>query len=248
VASPRTSTGTGRSSAAPPPADAAPAARRDGWLSDVLGFEVFAVEGVPALPPAPGRVLEVARVPAADVSRLQALLEARFAVVDVNVTLERRAAAAAQPPSPPVERARPEDGPALLSLAARAFRYSRFHLDPLIDREAADRVKREWVRSYLEGRRGVELLVSHGERAPVGFLAVLESGEVRVIDLVAVEPAARRQGAGDALVAAFLAGAAPGQEVRVGTQVANVPSLRLYEKHGFRTTEASYVLHRHSGR
>ena len=34
--------------------------------------------------------------------------------------------------------------------------------------------------------------------------------------------------------------------IRVGTQLANVPSLRLYEKLGFYIVDAAYVFHYHS--
>ena len=33
--------------------------------------------------------------------------------------------------------------------------------------------------------------------------------------------------------------------VRVGTQIANIPSLRLYESLGFRIADTHYVLHYH---
>jgi hypothetical protein len=33
----------------------------------------------------------------------------------------------------------------------------------------------------------------------------------------------------------------------VGTQAANIPSLRLYESFGFRVCETAYVLHAHVG-
>jgi hypothetical protein len=35
--------------------------------------------------------------------------------------------------------------------------------------------------------------------------------------------------------------------MRVGTQIANIPSLRLYERLGFTMAESAYVLHAHRG-
>ena len=39
----------------------------------------------------------------------------------------------------------------------------------------------------------------------------------------------------------------PRRELRVGTQAANVPSVRLYEPLGFSLASAAYVLHLHRG-
>jgi ribosomal protein S18 acetylase RimI-like enzyme len=222
------------------------AVRADRWLAGVLGAPVHVVEPGGEPPQGPG--LAYAKVPAADTAEVDRLAALGFRVVDVNVTLERRGPAErAQPASVVVAAER--HAAALLDVAERSFRLSRFHLDPRIPGELADRVKREWVRSYLEGRRGLELLAAlDGRGEAVGFLAVLEAGGARVIDLVAVAPEARGRGHGDALVAAFVARHAPAAErLLVGTQAANAPSIRLYEKHGFRFREAKLVMHRHGG-
>ena len=56
------------------------------------------------------------------------------------------------------------------------------------------------------------------------------------------------QGVGAALVSAFVQRHGPlATELRTGTQIANVPSLRLYERLGFSISSASYVLHLHRG-
>jgi len=239
-ASPSTSTGTGSSSAVQPSEP-----RRDGWLSDVLGFEAWtATADSAAVVPAGGaRSLTTVRIPAEDTASLAAVEALGFSVVDVNVTLERAGFESAHTSS--VAVATPEQSEALLDVAGTCFRYSRFHLDSRITREAADRVKREWVRSYVEGTRGIELLAAGTD----GFLAVLEAADgARVIDLVGVAPSAQGRGVGEALVVAFGSRhGADGRTLRVGTQIANVPSLRLYEKLGFRVVSAAYVLHRHVG-
>ena len=231
---PSTSTGTGSSSAVQPSEP-----RRDGWLSDVLGFDAWTGSAPAGVAPA----LVTRRVPTDDVDGLRAAEALGFSVVDVNVTLERAGFDSA--PAPSVAVATPDQFDALLDVAGSCFRYSRFHLDPHIPRDAADRVKREWVRSYVEGRRGIELLAAGTD----GFLAVLEAPDgARVIDLVGVAPSAQGRGLGEALVTAFGSRHGEGgRTLRVGTQIANVPSLRLYEKLGFRIVSAAYVLHRHVG-
>jgi ribosomal protein S18 acetylase RimI-like enzyme len=67
-----------------------------------------------------------------------------------------------------------------------------------------------------------------------------------VIDLIAVATDAHGRGAGSALTAAF-AGLYTGMPRVVGTQIANVPSIRLYTKLGFALARSQYVLHLHAG-
>lgn len=222
--------------------------QRDAWLSDVLGFDAFnAMPGTVDVDRGGKRTLTTCRVPIQDVAALAVISEAGFRVVDVNVTLERVGAdgvagGAAGP-------ARADEHDELLRIAGTCFRYSRFHLDPQLPRELADRVKREWVRSYVEGRRGIELLSATDDGRTAGFLAVRESDDgARVIDLVGVATESQGHGVGESLVSTFVARhGEDGRTLRVGTQTANVPSLRLYEKLGFRVASSVYVLHRHAG-
>ena len=217
--------------------------RADPWLAEVLGRPVYAVDH-PVGDAPPG--FYYAKVPVHEVERVREHTEDGFSVVDVNVTLVREPGTDPPPAPVSVGPARPDQHGALLGIAESCFRYSRFHLDPRIPDELADRVKREWVRSYLERRRGVELLAAVDEGSPVGFLAVLERDGARLIDLVGVSAEAQGRGFGSALVAAFVARhAADGRRLLVGTQIANVPSLRLYSAHGFSVDSSAYVLHRH---
>ena len=216
--------------------------RRDSWLSDVLGFAVYEGDGPGGERPS----LTYAKIGVDDTEEVARLTATGFSVVDVNVTYAYGDGTWPEPSN--VEVAAPEHGDALIDIAGRCFRFSRFHLDPLIPNELADRVKREWIRSYVEGRRGSELLAAVDDGAPLGFLAVLEDGDSRIIDLVGVAPEAQGRGVGRALVTAFVARHhAPGRKLLVGTQIANVPSVRLYESVGFSLTGAAYVLHLHRG-
>lgn len=255
--------------------------RPDAWLARVLERPVFAVVPEPGAAGAeaaaaelrthaagPGRGgLYFAKVPCGEVATVGALETAGMRVVDVNVTFgadAARLAAAlgaggacegAGPGAVDVRPLGPDDPPgdaeAVLDIAGSCFRYSRFHLDPQLEPGLADRIKREWIASYVRGARGVELLVARREGVPVGFLAVVAAGDgpraPRVIDLVGVGAGAQRSGAGSALVRAFALRHAPHcDELRVGTQAANLPSLAFYERNGFRIVGTSYVLHLHA--
>lgn len=225
------------------------ALRTDAWLSEVLEQPVYAVDAKWSPAELPAGAFAFARVPVADVTRVRELTRRGFSVVDVGVTLrhEREEPRGGGGQVEVVEAAA-DHADRLLAIAGSCFRYSRFHLDPSIPDELADRVKREWVRSYVEGRRGSALLAAVAGGRPLGFLAVLGAGDACVIDLIGVDAAEQRRGVGGALVSAFVdryASAAPA--LQVGTQIANVPSLRLYERHGFRVESAAYVLHLHTG-
>ena len=83
---------------------------------------------------------------------------------------------------------------------------------------------------------------------PAGFLAALltDGDQTAVIDLIAVDDGYQRRGLGRALNEAFIARyhqRCP--RLRVGTQVANIPALGLYQQLGFRVAASQYVLHRH---
>jgi ribosomal protein S18 acetylase RimI-like enzyme len=78
-----------------------------------------------------------------------------------------------------------------------------------------------------------------------GFLMLLQSAGTLVIDLIAVERAARGNGLAAAMIRFAGHHFAQCGVLRVGTQVANIPATRLYEKLGFRMRCAHYVLHRH---
>jgi ribosomal protein S18 acetylase RimI-like enzyme len=234
---------------------------RDAWLSAVLDREVFradstdahAAGGVAAQPGSAPRAMYFARVDTADTGAIGELARQGFTVVDVNMTFSARPsdviAATADAAAVEVADAIEADRLAVLDIAGSCFRFSRFHLDPVLSADDAHRVKREWVRSYFDGARGNRLFVAH-QRSPVGFLAAIETERggcpAAVIDLVGVAADSQRSGVGRALVGAFARAYADRRELVVGTQAANVPSIRLYERLGFRLVASSYVLHRHT--
>jgi GNAT superfamily N-acetyltransferase len=239
----------------------------DPWLAGVFGCDVFRVaiaaapEGDASRPDGllaaarGGRAFFYAKVPTARVDVVKRLTAVGFSVVDVGVTFERAPGGALLPqagagPGVIIRDAAPADRDALLDCAGSCFVYSRFHLDPLVPRALADAIKREWVRSYLEGRRGDRLLTAERDGRAVGFLAQLSADAgvrpARVIDLVGVDRAHQGLGVGRALVDWFTRDSlGKCAVVRVGTQVANIPSIRIYESCGYRLVESAYVLHAH---
>jgi len=199
------------------------------------------------------RAFYYAKVPTRRVDFLQALAQSGFGVVDVNVTFEYQAPRRTRENDASLVTVReilPAEYEAVLNIAGSCFAYSRFHLDPEIPATLAHAIKREWIKSYLARQRGEKLLVALRHGMPVGFLAVLasslDSEPCRVIDLIGVERTHQGSGVGKALVSYLQEETtAAGLLLRVGTQAANLFSLRLYEGSGFRIAETAYVLHCH---
>ena len=167
-------------------------------------------------------------------------------MVDTNVVFDLSRpplGVVAAAPDVTVGDAAPEQKEAVLAIAGSAFRYSRFHLDPRVPAELANRIKRDWVANYFAKQRGDRLLVASRGGRPVGFLAALRAERTAVIDLIAVAGGEQRRGVGEALVGAFARAYADAAARIVGTQVANIPSVRFYEKLGFSLKQSQYVLH-----
>lgn len=186
-----------------------------------------------------------AKMPVDRVSDARAFEQLGFHVVDVNLTLEKSIASARSNSPAGVRSARPEDRTAVTAIARRSFRYSRFHLDPRIPSAKADEIKAAWAGNYFEGKRGDALYVAECEGVCAGFLQMVAADDAWVIDLIAVDAPYRGRGMAEVMIR-FAEARADRPLIRVGTQAANIPSLRLYEKLGFRMSAASYVFHLHA--
>jgi len=230
----------------------------DSWLSEKLARPAFTVMAATSSPAdiraafashqSPEGAFYTAKVGALELEVVGALTAEGFSVIESSLAFERpidRHAPVAQ-----VSVCQPAWHDAVLDIAEHAFRYSRFHVDPRIDHLAANRIKREWIQSYVDRRRGDVLLVAHENGTVTGFNAMLvterPSGPVAVIDLIGVHPEHQRRGIGRLLIDAALhhyQGRC--RSLEVGTQGSNIPSVRLYEGLGFRLIRSGFVLHRH---
>lgn len=194
-----------------------------------------------------------AKIPTADIGLVTILTRAGFDVTDVNVTLDLAGdiGSVASDTAGDVEigRASESDSTEIENVAGRCFTYSRFHLDPLISTTQANEVKRQWARNACRGRAATVYTARRGGEL-AGFLAVVTSdaGGTRdaIIDLIGVDAAHQGRGVGRSLSRAFIGNwRGKADRLRVGTQISNIPALRLYESLGFRVSETSYVLHAH---
>jgi len=237
----------------------------DNWLAGVFGRKVFRViledtdgdlKPLDTVFPdhrAPGEngAFYYTKIPTDRVAPVQTLASCGFYVVDVNVTLSCESSSAATPlktaRSFEIRAAIGTDFDQAISIAGSCFRFSRFHLDPAIPVSLANRIKEEWIRSYSRKTRGDELWVALQDGKVVGFLAEIRSAQnnkrIRIIDLIGVDPHFQKRGVGRSLVKFFVNDKSQCDLFQVGTQIANVASLRLYESLGFSATTSQYVLH-----
>ena len=226
----------------------------DKFLAEIVGRPAFRIAlppqgcdgvGIAAIRAAQSRpVFLYAKLPTHAVKAIRQLDELGFHVIDTTVTFERSAGGPAGI-SDSTRPAKLGDRDAIMALARECFSHSRLHLDPAISREAADHSRAEWAGNFFAGLRGNYMIVGESDGALAGFAQLLGPTDgILTIDLIGVAAPFRRRGVAGALVAA--AGAIAGaQTLRVGTQIANIPSLRLYESIGFRIVDTQYVLHYH---
>jgi ribosomal protein S18 acetylase RimI-like enzyme len=234
--------------------------RPDPWLASLLGLDAYRVLAEGAL---------VARRPDSDYSRLRVLCaqpvflytkistedqgasafleDLGFRLVDTNVTFETEGLPGIEAVGRCRVRFANGDDRAMVSeVAGRSFRYSRFHLDPKISKTTADRIKAAWAGNYFAGGRGDYMIVAEVGGEVAGFLQLLRSPDgILTIDLIAVAEEARGMSVASDMIAYAARECAGTRRFRVGTQVANIPSLRLYEKLGFRAVSSAYVFHHH---
>jgi GNAT superfamily N-acetyltransferase len=246
----------------------------DRWLSEIFGHDVFKIEVEPQPPSAADKsprtyhdVLRHAserpastyytKVNTDEIETVRRLGATGLYVVDVNVTfaLSPDSAAARNVAKDAtryeVQEISPEQHEEVLEIAGSCFRYSRFHLDPLVSPSIANRIKRDWIQNYIRKLRGERLWVASVDGRPAGFLAVIgsEAGgtRARTIDLIGVSSAFQRRGVGRALGAFFIGHYRDQCDLlQVGTQAANIPSMRLYEDLGFSIAKTTYVMHMHT--
>jgi len=134
----------------------------------------------------------------------------------------------------------------VISLATNSFRYSRFHIDPSFENAIADKIKGKWVENYYDGRRGDCMVVTELDNQITGFLLLLKNNnKLLTIDLIAVAKEHHGKKMASNMIT-FAESQLDFLKMQVSTQIGNNPSIRLYEKLGFRIQDAEYVFHFHN--
>jgi GNAT superfamily N-acetyltransferase len=230
----------------------------DKFLSNVLGVTSFSLASPfnsnfkAELPNHPCFVC--AKLATTDLESIKAVETLGFNLIDTNVRFQKCLGESYKklPLSSgySIRLTESEDQDFIGSVAQNNFVYSRFHLDPLIDNHKADLIKRTWVENFYSGQRGDYMVVACFKDSPIGFSQVLCNQENFIIDLIAVDSAHHGKGLASSMIT-FAESLALDQSLNVkklvvGTQLANQPSISLYEKLGFRLCHSEYIFHYHS--
>lgn len=176
------------------------------------------------------------RVDAMDDVAARALIAAGFRPLDAMVTF-----AADVNQGEPYELARTDEEDAIAAIARPSFMHDRFHDDPAIPRERADDVYEAWARNACRSTAADAVVVERSAAGIDGFVTVSEvdTGEMGLrlgrVGLVVTNGPMRGRGVASRVMRGTLTWAAErGLDLlEVGTQIANVPAMRLYISLGF---------------
>jgi ribosomal protein S18 acetylase RimI-like enzyme len=188
------------------------------------------------------------KVPVSNIYDCNHLQRLNFFLVDTNIQLQKLSdKSSLLANNLDVRFSKSSDQDAVLKIAANSFTYDRFHNDPDITQEAAEKIKVEWAKNYFMNARGDWMVVVEEGGVIFGFLQLLRGVDgALIIDLIAVDQNYRNKGAAQKMISFAMRNCETKTEVvRVGTQLANLPSISLYLKMGFTVISASYVFHRH---
>jgi len=224
--------------------------QEDKWLSTILEKPCAIAtwqEGT-ATPSNLPNGFQFLKLPLEKSAELPQLLGLRFRVISVDVTLEMKKVSL----SPIVisndeiyRPARPDDVQGVEEIAASSFRFDRFHSDVEISENCAARIKKEWAGNFFKGLRGTHMYVAEKKGQIAAFLQILMKEECLIIDLIGVSGNYQGQGIARKLILQALNDLMP-KCAKVGTQLNNTPSLKLYNSLGFQIETSVFVLHRHA--
>jgi dTDP-4-amino-4,6-dideoxy-D-galactose acyltransferase len=192
------------------------------------------------------------RIDAADLSSLHVLEQTGFITVDsiltFGINLEEHQANEIDHDFT-LRAATHADAEVAAQLAATAYSKDRFHADPSISTDRADRLHAEWIRNSCLGKAADRVLLAEDSNGLLGYVTCAirrtpDEKTIGTIVLVASAPHARGRGVGYATTMAALEwfreqGCAT---VEVGTQLSNITASRLYQKCGFRLVGSSVSL------
>jgi dTDP-4-amino-4,6-dideoxy-D-galactose acyltransferase len=133
----------------------------------------------------------------------------------------------------------------LEALAVQSSAKSRYRVDPRIPGTTCDRLYRTWIRRSVSGEIAEKVLVFREADATVGMVTLSVNAAQGSIGLIAVDSGYRREGAGQALLAAA---DSYFQErgciwARVVTQTDNLAACGLFEWSGYVLDKSENVFH-----
>jgi GNAT superfamily N-acetyltransferase len=194
----------------------------------------------------------IVRCSADDLSTAHALESANGHLMDVLVYFARSLAAGSLPADNPQVDIRfggPVDAPAVVKIAAAAFRgyFGHYHADPRLRREDCDEVYTSWARRSCESEEVAgAVLIAEQESGPVGFMTLrMNSPEEGEAVLGGVDPAAQGKGIYRSLLVRAMSWVAAkgGATMIVTTQISNRAVQKVWTRLGFEPDRAYLTFH-----
>ena len=180
---------------------------KDQWLSSILGKSVFQIDSrfisqlvYSRLPQGPALVM--VKVPVSNIDDCKHLQDLNFFLVDTNVQLQKlRDKSSFLTNKLNIRFSNPSDQEGVLKIAANSFTYDRFHNDPDITQESAEKIKVEWAKNYFKNARGNWMVVAEDKGNISGFLQLLHGVDgALIIDLIAVDQNYRHTGVAQRMI------------------------------------------------
>lgn len=141
----------------------------------------------------------------------------------------------------------------ITSIAKKSFSFDRFHMDHFLDKKLADKSRAEWIINIAKGRGRIIYATDVSNNKVVGFIGFkgsnIKNGAKNImyntIELIAVDKKYQGRAVASHLIKEYL-NLLKKSDVAlsvVGTQAVNIPSIRLYEKCGYRIINCNYSYH-----
>ena len=131
------------------------------------------------------------------------------------------------------------------NLAIQAGEYSRFNLDPVIDRKIFENLYATWVQKSVNKENAEEVLVVKKKRKFIGLITLIKKNKKGEIGLLAVDKNSRKNKIGKNLIQKSLIWFRDNglEKVSVATQQSNKAACKLYESCGFRLLNTKIIYH-----
>lgn len=192
-------------------------------------------------------VLIYSKIPTSSINKVKFLEKWDFNLIDTNIIFEKRVNLNNKKNSKyEIRFSTLKDEKKVKELSKKSFKFSRFHLDEKIPNKLADEIKYRWTENFFKGKRGDKMIVTIDENDIVGFLLLVEKKNNLIIDLIALDEKYYGKKIAEDMITFAENNIKNINKIIVGTQISNIPSIRFYEKCGFRKIESNYVFHYHN--
>ena len=133
----------------------------------------------------------------------------------------------------------------LFKLIKNNFIYSRFGADKLIPKKIVDKIYYQWLSDSISMKKKEFYCIVNSSNKVVSCIIVKNDIDKIIIDLTVSNK--RYQGRGFAgSILRHIINKYPEKDIIVGTELENVPALKLYKKFKFKQIEKKFVYHLHT--